>query len=94
MSGTRATLRNMGTAMNAALPGPGVPRYRPTSSAWPPGNQTVISKTVGGFGSDHPQGAMFGFGDGHVSFLSESISMDVYRALGNRADGKLLKKNW
>lgn len=94
MSGTRATLRNMGTPINAGLPAAGVPTFRPSSEAWPPKRQTTFATKVGGFGSSHPQGAIFGFGDGHVSFISESISMDVYRALGNRADGQLIKKNW
>ena len=94
MSGTRATLRNMGDKMNVALTAPGAPVFRPTSEAWPPGKQTTIAKRVGGFGSSHPQGAIFGFGDGHVSFLNEQIDMGVYRALGNRADGKLIEKNW
>jgi len=45
---------------------------------------------VGGFGSVHPGGCQFAFGDGHVGFLTESISQPVYQQLGHRADGKLL----
>lgn len=45
---------------------------------------------VGGFGSVHPGGSQFAFGDGHVSFLTSSISQQVYQQLGHRADGKLL----
>ena len=46
---------------------------------------------VGGFGSMHPGGANFLFGDGHVRFISESIGLPLYQQLGSRADGKLLK---
>ncbi|MBC8873867.1 MAG: DUF1559 domain-containing protein [Planctomycetes bacterium] len=45
---------------------------------------------VGGFGSVHPGGCQFAFGDGRVSYLSESMSLQVYQQLGHRADGKLL----
>jgi prepilin-type processing-associated H-X9-DG protein len=45
---------------------------------------------VGGFGSPHPGGANFAFGDGHVSFLSETVDPATYGQLGHRADGKLL----
>jgi len=38
----------------------------------------------GGFGSRHVGGAQFVFGDGHVDFLSENISLVVYRALSTR----------
>ncbi|MGZ3357518.1 MAG: H-X9-DG-CTERM domain-containing protein [Isosphaeraceae bacterium] len=45
---------------------------------------------MGGFGSRHPGGANFLFGDGSVRFLSEKIRVPVYRSLGNRADGNLI----
>ncbi len=38
----------------------------------------------GAFGSRHTGGAQFLFGDGHVSFLSENISLATYRALATR----------
>lgn len=38
----------------------------------------------GAFQSRHVGGAQFLFGDGHVDFLSENISMTVYRALATR----------
>ena len=78
-SGTRATLRNTGLPLN-----------------WVNGNKAVPSGTapfnmnslqfVGGFSSTHPGGANFAFGDGSVRYLSDSISIDVYRQLGHRAD--------
>jgi prepilin-type processing-associated H-X9-DG protein len=47
--------------------------------------------SVGGFGSYHTAGlTMFAFGDGHVRPLSPEIDPEVYRSLGNRADGKLI----
>ncbi len=46
---------------------------------------------VGGFGSSHPAGANFLFGDGAVRFVSRAIEQDIYQQLGHRADGKLLK---
>jgi len=48
------------------------------------------SEFVGGFGSRHPAGSNFVFGDGSVRFLSQKIRTSVYRSLGNRADGNLI----
>jgi prepilin-type N-terminal cleavage/methylation domain-containing protein/prepilin-type processing-associated H-X9-DG protein len=48
---------------------------------------------VGGFGSFHPNGANFAFGDGAVRYLSITINMTVYQQLGHRADGKLLSED-
>jgi prepilin-type processing-associated H-X9-DG protein len=87
MSGTRSTLRNTGLPINAAIRS----QQRGLSSAGKldaPGAE--VAAIVGGFGSQHPGGAQFAFGDGHVQFLSETVTEDVYRLLGHRADGKLL----
>ena len=77
MSGTAATLRNTGHPINA--PGP-----EPSTSD--PG----FLLRVGGFGSFHPGGAHFLFGDGSVRFLSERVGSDLLRRLGHRADGDLI----
>ncbi|MCA8994528.1 MAG: DUF1559 domain-containing protein [Planctomycetaceae bacterium] len=44
----------------------------------------------GAFGSQHVGGAQFLFGDGHVSFLSENLSLTVYRALSTREGGEVV----
>jgi prepilin-type N-terminal cleavage/methylation domain-containing protein/prepilin-type processing-associated H-X9-DG protein len=43
---------------------------------------------VGGFGSSHPLGANFLFGDGSVHFLRTTMNARVFRLLGNRRDGE------
>jgi prepilin-type N-terminal cleavage/methylation domain-containing protein/prepilin-type processing-associated H-X9-DG protein len=83
MSGTRSTLRNTGLRINARDDD----RF-PTR----PGDVPEEEVIVGGFGSRHPGGANFAFGDGHVSFLSETIPLEVFQRLGHRADGELMKR--
>lgn len=80
LSGTRSTLRNTGTQLNAALGG-GAATGRAA---------TLPQNYIGGFSSRHRGGANFGFGDGRVDFLDETIDAGVYRQLGHRADGRLL----
>jgi prepilin-type N-terminal cleavage/methylation domain-containing protein/prepilin-type processing-associated H-X9-DG protein len=77
VSGTRATLRNTGTAIN----GP------------PPVPTTKNPSPVGGFGSRHPGGANFAMGDGGVRFLKNSMAPSVLQLLGHRADGALLSES-
>lgn len=38
----------------------------------------------GAFASQHVGGAHFVFGDGHVSLLSENLSLTIYKALATR----------
>jgi len=100
MSGTRATLRNAGTPGMAGVPGrpgPGLPG----SGFWPNGGGIELDQaksppadtpltealTVGTFGSSHPGGANFLFGDGNVRLLSGG--MLLLGNLANRADGSL-----
>ena len=88
MSGTRATLRNAGTAINTERARHG---YR--APAAPPASQTATKGSdliVGGFASCHGAGANFLFGDGNVRFVHEDISLSVLQQLARRADDKLL----
>jgi len=55
-----------------------------------PGGSPRSLLYVGGFGSHHPTGAIFAFGDGQVRFLSEEIDQQTFQQMGHRADGKLL----
>jgi len=84
MSGTRSTLRNTGLRLCADLDRL-LGRHRLASGDKEPGEAIV-----GGFGSYHPGGAQFAFGDGHVTFLPETIDPEPLQQLGHRADGKLL----
>ena len=54
----------------------------------PPGKGTLYNSANSAFGSYHVGGAQFAFGDGRVEFLSENISLPVYRALSTRAGGE------
>jgi prepilin-type N-terminal cleavage/methylation domain-containing protein/prepilin-type processing-associated H-X9-DG protein len=55
----------------------------------PPGTGIVLNlygyQANGAFGSRHPGGALFGFGDGHVQFISDVVDLVVYRAMATRA---------
>ncbi len=44
----------------------------------------------GNFASRHVGGGLFAFGDGHVTFISDSISLTTYRALSTRASQDLI----
>ncbi|MFH1921619.1 MAG: DUF1559 domain-containing protein [Planctomycetota bacterium] len=93
LSGTRSTLRNTGTPINATA----VIRDEPGYHARPGKPQPVIDPTnlyVGGFSSYHPGGANFLFGDGSVRFLSETIDDQAYQQVGHRADGTLRQRRF
>ncbi len=87
MSGTRFTLRNTGDLINAVRP-----------DNWGGPHEESEDKddplAVGGFGSYHPGGGNFAFGDGHISFLSETVDAGTYQQLGHRSDGKLLPRKY
>ncbi len=85
MSGTRATLRNTGSAINAqlqALRTRGLGNGQDTEEDDP--------AAVGGFSSYHTGGGHFGMGDGSVRFLSQNINPLVFTHLGNRHDGEMV----
>jgi prepilin-type N-terminal cleavage/methylation domain-containing protein/prepilin-type processing-associated H-X9-DG protein len=94
-SGTRATLRNTGTALNRTGTGvvgfldPDEELSEIDESGEAKAGVAATPRRVGGFGSNHPGGANFAFGDGSVRFLKNTIDPKVYRWLGNRADGEI-----
>lgn len=56
---------------------------------------SLCSVTVtpnGAFGSQHSGGANFGFGDGHIVFLSEAIDFEVYQAMSTRANSDMIEE--
>jgi prepilin-type N-terminal cleavage/methylation domain-containing protein len=94
ISGTRATLRNAGTAINMTTEdSTGTVAWPPPTSA--PGEPSKPAAAagdlfVGGFGSSHPSVCNFLFGDGAVHSIRKDIPLSVLQQLANRADGKLL----
>ena len=96
-SGTRASLRNTGSAVNFSRPGPRPARPAPAKASAAGGalgdnNEEGASNPayVGGFASRHPGGSNFAFGDGSVRFIKSSIGIAVYQHLANRADGEVI----
>jgi prepilin-type N-terminal cleavage/methylation domain-containing protein len=69
-----------------APPPPPPPSSGVTSLAVLPGNPAF----VGGFASDHPNGAIFAMGDGSIRFLTRNTSRKVLQLLANRSDGKVI----
>ncbi len=57
-----------------------------------PGEGIVLDlygyKCNGAFGSQHPGGANFVFGDGHVVFVSENVDLKTYQAMSTREGGE------
>lgn len=60
----------------------------------PPGTGIVTApygvNLNGAFGSRHVGGSHFAFGDGHVAFLGENISLTIYKALATRQGGEVV----
>jgi len=66
---------------------------------WPPGDKngpcsfladsSGINIANGAFQSRHPGGANFAYGDGHITFLTDSIDLTTYKALATRAGGEI-----
>jgi prepilin-type N-terminal cleavage/methylation domain-containing protein len=102
MSGTRATLRNTGIALDMTPGDTGMSGLQEWSE-WEDEEQTdpagpakpakAVPKDlhVGGFGSDHAVVVNMLFGDGAVHGIDKQISPAVLRQLGHRADGQLLE---
>ena len=45
---------------------------------------------VGGFGSHHPGGAQFAFGDGSVRVIWDAIDAETLQRLAHREDGEIV----
>jgi prepilin-type N-terminal cleavage/methylation domain-containing protein/prepilin-type processing-associated H-X9-DG protein len=58
------------------------------------GGNRATPLRVGGFGGNHPGGAIFGFGDGSVQMLDENIEVRAFRQRANRHDGQLPEREW
>jgi prepilin-type N-terminal cleavage/methylation domain-containing protein len=92
MSGTRATLRNMGTPIGGGTWGGGLGRA--TAAEWDDTElegMAALGLPVGGFSSSHPGGANFALGDGSIRFFAGTIAPQVLQQLGHRADGQLIQ---
>jgi prepilin-type N-terminal cleavage/methylation domain-containing protein/prepilin-type processing-associated H-X9-DG protein len=55
----------------------------------PPGSGSGYERQDGAFGSEHPDGAVFAFADGHVDFVHNDIEPAAYRALSTIAGEEL-----
>ena len=80
LSGTRSTLRNTSRIED-------VPKLEGADEAAPD------ALFVGGLGSYHPGGIQVSLADGATRFISRTVSPDVLRQLGARADGELPADN-
>ncbi len=86
-SGTRATLRNTGSFVNHRFD------FQNASAAAAEEQPKEGPLYVGGFGSFHAGDvANFGFADGSVRELSQTIDTELFRLLGHRSDGEIMKK--
>jgi prepilin-type N-terminal cleavage/methylation domain-containing protein len=53
-----------------------------------PGLGDTYDRRNGAFGSQHPHGGQFVFGDAHVEFLSDELDSDIYLSLSTIASGE------
>ena len=80
-SGTRSTLRNMGSLES----------YQNFQARIASVTATPVAATfVGGFGSPHPGTTNFVLADGSVHSLSFSLTTPITNHIGNRADGAMM----
>ncbi len=91
MNGTTLDPTDVSPLMQISPPPPPgeespLPPGSPPGPAPPSGRPAPVR--VGGFGSDHPLGANFCFGDGSVRFLRSTIDARIFRLLASRADGE------
>ena len=103
LSGTRATLRNTGTAINETLLNAGsgdfyddgLEEEQEGSDLNEPVYSAPIDPTdplaVGGFGSHHPGAALFALGDGSARTISSAIDARTLQRLAHRSDGEIVE---
>ncbi len=53
-----------------------------------PGLGETYERRNGAFGSQHPHGGLFVFGDAHVEFVPDDVDLDIYQALSTIAGGE------
>jgi prepilin-type processing-associated H-X9-DG protein len=87
VSGTRATLRNT-SKIEIPQPQFGV---RPAAEGEAAKPDVGASLFVGGFGSHHPGVINAAFADGSVQAVNEDVDPAVWRLVGNRSDGEIVK---
>lgn len=87
VSGTRSTLRNTSLINDPKI------FDRAATGGLNNDIEPAGSLQVGGFSSFHTGGAQFVLADGSTRFLSQNIDTNLYKKLGNRADGELLGEN-
>ncbi len=98
-SGTRASLRNTGSAINrqlspnTVLVGQVIPQGGAGAAKTAASDEGESRAFVGGFSSRHPGGSNSLFGDGSVRFLKNTISPSILSLLGSRADGEYVDSN-
>lgn len=61
----------------------------PLNTPW--GMGTSFGTLNGAFGSRHPGGAQFAYADGHVTFVSNTVNLTVYRVLSTRDRGETVE---
>jgi prepilin-type processing-associated H-X9-DG protein len=58
-----------------------------------PGTNGCTACVNAAFASRHPGGAVFAYGDGHVTFLSDSVDFRTYQWLSTRAGGETVAES-
>ena len=84
-SGTSDTLRNVGSSLGGGYNPYASLRDRGDNSTKKPGSASTV---VGSFQMVHVGGTLFGFGDGTVRLVSETVDNKIFRRLANRHDGE------
>jgi prepilin-type processing-associated H-X9-DG protein len=87
VSGTRSTLRN---TSKIEIPQPQFGQPAPLEED-DTKKDVAESLFVGGFGSHHPGGFNANFADGSTRFITETVDPAIWKLVGNRSDGEIVK---